>query len=287
MKDGRHRWSNDRGAISGAVTAVMLLLIITSVLSIMMSVYVPVWGEADEADHMRTTLEQFYSLRENIDAQVLRDTPVTASTKLTLGLEPNALFGMSKTTGRIVSNPFNGSLAVYNSTDPSDVYARCRGNITFMSQNSYQAQQTYIYEQGAVLVASGGMAAMRAPPHFGVAKDSAGNLSVSILFVSLGGDFQSTAGTDNVILETKKTSSDHNIYEGADWELGKDLSINMSTRYVAAWAKYYNDTLGRPTSGLMCPTNYNVTAGINWVRLDIFAVRHLDIAIAIIEVRIR
>jgi len=287
MKGGNHRWSNDRGAISGAVTAVMLLLIISSTLSIVMSIYVPAWGEADEADHMRTTLEQFYSLRENIDAQVLRDSPVTASTKITLGLVPNALFGMSQTTGRVVSNPFNGSLAVYNSTDSSDVYARCRGNVTFTSQNSYQSQQTYVYEQGAVLVASGGQAAMRAPPHFGIAKDSAGNLSVSLLFVSLGGDFQSTAGTDNIVLETKKSSSDHNIYEGADWDLGKDLSINMSTPYTAAWVKYFNDTLGRPTSGLVSPANYNIATGSGWVRLDIFSVRRLDIAIAIIEVRIR
>jgi len=288
MKGGRHRWDADNSAISGAVTAVMLLLIISSVLSIVVSMYVPVWGEADEANHLRTSLEQFYGLRENIDAQVLRDSPVTASTKVTLGLEPSALMGFSKTTGKIVANPFNGTCSIYNSTDSSDIYARCRGNITFTSQNSYQPQLSYIYELGAILVAGpgGSGAAMRAPPHFGVSKVGS-NLTVSMLFVSLAGDFQSTVGTDNVIVESKRVSSDHNIYEGADWDLGKDLSVNITTPYPAAWAKYFNDSLGRPSTGLTNGTDYAWTTGTGWVRLDLKKVKQLDIAVAFIDIRIK
>src|SRR5512137_1979676 len=112
----------------------MLLLIISSVISIVMLVFVPAWGESDESQHMRQTLEQFYSLRENIDAQVLRESPVAASSKITLGNAPSALLGFSKSTGRIVSNPFNGSLTVHNMTDTTDLFALSRGNITYTSQ---------------------------------------------------------------------------------------------------------------------------------------------------------
>ena len=94
MRARKFAWKRDRRGISGAVTAVMLLLIISSVVSIMMIVFVPVWGESDETQHMRVTLEQFYSLRENIDAQVLRDSPVAAAAPSTCAaMKPGASAG--------------------------------------------------------------------------------------------------------------------------------------------------------------------------------------------------
>ncbi|MGQ9581978.1 MAG: DUF7289 family protein [Thermoplasmatota archaeon] len=275
------------GAVSGAVTAVMLLLIISSVVSIVVMYYVPVWGEADESQHMREALEQFYALRENIDAQVLRESPVSISTKLTLGNEPSALLGFSKTAGRVVSNPFNGSLSVHATEDPADIYARSRGNITFSSQNAYIAQQSYIYEQGAVLVAGSGGAVMRAPPHFSAARELSGNLSLSMLFISLAGDYSSFAGTENVALETRVVSKDWNIYEGADWALGRNMTLNLTTPHPSAWAFYFNETLSNPVANLTAGADYDVTTGEGWVRLDLRAVNRMELCVAVVEVRIR
>ena len=288
MRTVKNRWKRDRTGVSGAVTAVMLLLIITSVVSIVMTIFVPIWGEADEAQHMRATLEQFYSLRENIDAQILRESPITASSKITLGNEPNALLGLFKTTGRLVSNPFNGSLSVYNTSDPTDLFAMSRGNITFTSQNAFVPQQAYVYEQGAVLVTGpSGEAAMRVPPHFGASRDATGNLSITMLFISLGGDFSSFAGTENVILETKLSTRDANTYEGGEWDLGKDISINLSTPYKAAWARYFNETLTQPLTNLTAGTDFNVSIGAGWVRLDLNDVKRMELEVAVVKARIR
>jgi len=280
-------WRNDRRGISGAVTAVMLLLIITSVLSIVMLVFVPAWGESDETQHMRVTLEQFYSLRENIDAQVLRESPVAASSKITLGNAPSALLGFSKSTGRIVSNPFNGSLTVHNMTDPTDLFALSRGNITYSSQNSYLDQQSYVYEQGAILVAGPSEAAMRAPPHFGVSRGEGGNLSVSMLFVSVSGDFSSFTGTENAIIETRLVARDGTVYEGGEWTLGRNLRINITTPYPTAWARYFNSTLTAPLTNLTWQTEYNITAGTGFVWLDLLRVVKLDLGVAVMDVRIK
>jgi hypothetical protein len=284
----KHVWRRDGTGVSGAVTAVMLLLIITSVVSIVMTVFVPVWGEADEAQHMRLTLEQFYSMRENIDAQILRESPITASSKITLGNEPNALLGLYKTTGRLVANPFFGSLAVYNTTDPTDLYAFSRGNVTFTSQNAYIAQQSYIYEQGAILVSGRtGESAMRVPPHFGASKNADGNLSVTMLFVSLGGDFTSFTGTETIILETTLVNRDENTYEGGEWDLGKDISLNLTTPYPAAWARYFNETLSQPLTNMTTPADFSLTSGAGWVRLDLKAVKRMELGVAVVEMRIK
>jgi hypothetical protein len=239
----------------------MLLLILSSVLSIVMLVFVPAWGESDESQHMRQTLEQFYTLRENIDAQVLRESPVAASSKITLGNAPSALLGSSKSTGRIVSNPFNGSLTVHNLSDPTDLFALSRGNITYTSQNSYLDQQSYVYEQGAILVAGAHDAAMRAPPHFGVSRGEGDNLSVSMLFVSVSGDFSSFTGTENAVIETKLLARDENVYEGGEWTLGRDIRVNFSTPHPQAWARYFNSTLTAPLTNLTWQAEYNLTVG--------------------------
>jgi len=280
-------WGRDRDAISGAVTAVMLLLIISSVISIVMVVFVPAWGESDESQHMRRTLEQFYALRENIDAQVLRDSPVSTSSKITLGNAPSALLGFSRSTGRIVSNPFNGSLSVHNQTDPAVFFALSRGNLTYTSQNYYIDQQSYIYEQGAILVAGPRDAAVRAPPHFGVSKDDGGNLSVSMLFVSIAGDFSSFTGTENAIIETRLVVRDANIYEGGEWTLGRNIRLNLTTPYPGAWARYFNSTLTTPLTNLTWQTQYNLTVGAGFVALDLMKVRRLDLGVAVVEVRIK
>ncbi|MEM4728786.1 MAG: hypothetical protein QXH42_03355 [Thermoplasmata archaeon] len=279
------RW-NGR-AVSGAVTAVMLLLIISSVLSLVIMYYVPVWGEIDENQHMRETLEQFYALRENIDAQILRESPVSVSTRVTLGREPSALLGFSKTAGRLVLNPFNDSLAVYNTDDPGDVYVRSRGSVSFFSQNAYISQQTYIYEQGAVLVSGGSDAAMRAPPHFSASRGAAGNLSASMLFVSLTGDYTSLAGTENVVVETRVVSKDWNVYEGAEWSLGKNISVNLTTTSPGAWARYFNETLSRPVTNLTMGADYSIETGDGWVRLELKAVTRLELCVAVVEARVR
>ena len=287
MRQRKFAWKRDRGAISGAVTAVMLLLIISSVISIVMVVFVPVWGESDESEHMRRTLEQFYSLRENIDAQVLRDSPVATSSKITLGNAPSALLGFSRSTGRIVSNPFNGSLSVHNLTDPADIFALSRGNLTYTAQNSYLDEQSYIYEQGAILVAGPRDAAMRAPPHFGVSQDDGGNLSVSMLFVSISGDYSSFTGTENAVIETRLVVRDANIYEGGEWVLGRDIRLNLTTPHPGAWARYFNSTLKTPLTNLTWQTQYNITVGADFVSLDLMKVKRLDLGVAVVEVRIK
>ena len=265
----------------------MLLLIITAVISIVMTVFVPIWGEADESQHMRVTLEQFYSLRENVDAQVLRESPVTASSKITLGNAPSALLGFSQTTGRLVTNPFDGQLRVHNSSDPTDIFALSRGNLSFISQNSYLDQQSYIFEEGAILVAGPSGAAMRAPPHFGMSKDPGGNLSASMLFVSIAGDFASFAGTETAVIETRFTTEDHNVYEGGEWDLGRNITVNLTTAYPAAWFKYFNDTLTTPLTNLTWQTDYNLTSGAGWVRLDLISLKKLDLGVAVIDAKIK
>jgi hypothetical protein len=288
MKKIKHVWRRDGAGVSGAVTAVMLLLIITSVVSIVMTFFVPIWGEADESQHMRQALEQFYAMRENVDAQILQPSPIMASSKITLGNEPNALLGMYRTAGRLAANPFNGSLSVYNTTDQTDLFALSRGNVTFTSQNAYIPQRSYIFEQGAVLVANPrGEAAMRVPPHFAASKDATGDLSLKMLFVSVGGDFSSFAGTENVIVESNLLTRDENVYEGAEWELGRDISINLTTPYIGAWASYFNETLTEPLTNLTAGADFNMTTGAGWVRLDLNNVKRMDLGIAVVEMKIK
>ncbi len=275
-----------RGAVSGAVTAVMLLLTVSSVAPIVVMYYVPIWGEIDETQHMREALEQFYALRENIDSQVMRESPVSISTKLTLGNEPSALLGFSKTAGRLVSNPFEGSLSIHSTDDPTEIYARSRGSLTFSSQNAYIAQQSYIYEQGAVLVAGSSGAVIRAPPHFSAAREPSG-ISLSVLFISLAGDYSSLAGTENVAIETRVVSKDRSVYEGAEWAIGQNMTLNLTTPHPTAWAVYFNETLSRPMTNLTWGADYNITTGDGWVRLDIQWVNKMEVQVAVVEVRLR
>jgi hypothetical protein len=144
------------------------------------------------------------------------------------------------------------------------------------------------FEQGAVLVAGpNGAAAMRVPPHFDVSKDEAGDISLTIMFVSIGGDFSSFSGTENVIIESNLRTRDHNVYEGGEWDLGKNISINLTTPYSGAWASYFNETLTEPLTNLTAGADFNLATSAGWVRLDLNGVKRMDLGVAVVETRIK
>lgn len=115
---------------------------------------------------MKRVQTQMLALKQNIDLQILAGKSSTYSTRLTIGDDGGPVFHLTRAPGSVKLGPDSGLYVVSNSTDPNDAQGIARGMLEYSSQNTHFVDQTYRYENGALLVVQGGRAVMKAGPHF-------------------------------------------------------------------------------------------------------------------------
>src|SRR5512136_392512 len=66
---GSH-WRRSRHGIAGAVTAVLFVIILTSMFAAIALYYIPSWSKDAEGEHMNKVANQFLTIRDGVDDQV-------------------------------------------------------------------------------------------------------------------------------------------------------------------------------------------------------------------------
>ncbi len=132
------------------------------------------------------------------------------------------------------------------------------GNIRYSSNNGYYVDQTFTYENGAVIVSQRERSLMKLDPSISIENQS-GSLLVDLTLMEIAGD--RVVITSNGIEEIKLTSNDW-IEEFENKSL-TNLTISMNTSYPSAWAKYLNDSA--EDADLASPSDYNVDEGEDYV----------------------
>jgi len=282
----RHHWRRDRRAASGIVVTLLILMVAVGAMSMFMSIYVPIWGKDTEAAQLKRIQTQMLELKNNIDVQILAGKGSTYTTRLTIGDEGGPVFHITRAPGALRFRPETGVYMVSNTTDRNDSQGIARGQLTYSSANTYYVDQTFVYENGALLIVQGGRAVMKAGPHVEARREADGNYTVSITLVSLGGAATAREGTGDVQLETTLDVYDLTTYSGTDWTLGKGTTLNITTGPPSAWADFLNTALGRPDAGLL-PADYSVTVGPGSVNATFAGVTRLELGIAIVEMQLR
>lgn len=288
-------FEKDDQAVSGAITAMMIILIISSFVSLIYAVYVPNWTKEDEAEHSKTILSQFLDMKETIDDQIINrneNQGITVTSRMTLGREGGPIFGMGATSGSLQVNPYHGIMKLVNADSPDEVLAHGRGNVSFASRYIQYINQQYIYEYGSVIVAqetsAGKAGVMKVEPHFKAEKDLLGNVTITLVQVAFFGDENSVTGTHDIVVETTLQGVDSNHITRDTYPSLENLTLNITTEYPDIWEKYFTKRLAYNVSMMderVGPTgDYRITKLPNMMSIRFWNVNALNVDIAIIAV---
>lgn len=227
----KRKIKNSQEGVVGIVVSILLIGLITSVVSLVQTVYVPKWMEQKEAEHMDVILSQFSQLKSSIDTQITNhqpDTPITTS--VTLGSKELPYLMSVRSFGQLQILP-GSSITISNSTF-SQTYQL--GIIKYSSTNAYFIDQSYIYENGAIITsqAEGNMISIK--PSFSI-KNSAGTIILKLNVVNITGLGGKTIGSGF------GTTSIQTEYYGKTTTTIEDVNqITITTQFPNAWITFTN-----------------------------------------------
>jgi len=226
FKDSNH------GA-AGVVVAILLIGLFFSGVTIVQTVYVPQWMEQKEAEHMDTVSNQFSQLKFAIDTlSVAAQANNQISSPITLGGKEIPFFSATRSYGELNIMPNGCKITIVDNYGES--VSINLGSIIYSSTNGYYIDQSYIYENGALIISQSSGDILAVPPAFSVGESE--SLSFNIIKLTDIGDKTSTSGYGTYPLQTKFLDSDTEFINNVK-------EITLITSYKQAWYNFFNDTL--------------------------------------------
>jgi len=253
-------------AVVGIVVTVLLIGLVISVTVMINTVYVPQWTEEQEAAHMDQVANQFTSFKQNVDLQAMLEQETFLSSWFTLGSKELPIFNSGRTFGRLelIEDVYN--ITIESDEDDAALVNISTGQIKFDAGNSYFVPQSYIYENGALILKQYDAHMLIGNPTFFVTTYGQ-NLSMTVI------DLNGTMG--------KRTSSGYGITpvqtqvtEVTETEITLFNKITIKTDYPNAWSTALNATLRQIDSGFTTD-EYQITTTDNSVTLEFINVGNI------------
>jgi len=253
-------------AVVGIVVTVLLIGLVISITVMINTVYVPQWTEEQEASHMDQIANQFTSFKQNVDLQAMLQQETFLSSWFTLGSKEIPILNSGRTFGRLelIEDVYN--ITIESEEDDAALVNISTGRIKFDAGNSYFVPQSYIYENGALILKQYDAHMLIGKPTFFVTTYGK-NLSLTII------DINGTIG--------KRTSSGYGITpvqtqvtDVSETEITLFDKMIIRTEYPNAWITALNATLRQIDSGFT-PDEYQITKTENSVTLQFMDVGNI------------
>jgi hypothetical protein len=235
-------------AASTAIAFILLLGIVFSVFSVVHLGYVPEWKNDAEHSHMADVWEDMTELKSKIDRTtilLMSDPNSTASNTMIMmplrtGTMKMPFTGSSRFTGTVSVNTDTCNMTIIPSNG-SERVINC-GTISYSSNNDYYVDQTFKYENGALILVQKEQAVMKLYPMIRLSKVSNKNYSFSINTIEIWSleDTLSSNSDCSVLLRDCSFSS---FYDSDEYENVSSFSLKMYTAHPDAWEAYFNETM--------------------------------------------
>jgi hypothetical protein len=262
-------------AVVGIVTAILLIGLIATVISIIQVVYVPNIMEQREAEHMDRVEEQFASLTSVIDGQAAdarKDIPIASF--VTLGSRELPFFVTSKAFGTLEILDNSSNITIANTS----IFKL--GRITYSSANAYYLDQAYSYEAGAMIVSQFQGNSMLVRPSFFVHYNSTTNIvniSFNVVNVSSVGHKAMMSGFGTSPIQTEFLGVSKNITFSDVYDMA------IATPFSNAWLVFINHTLMNAGLNKNGNPHYILTDSGNVVKVHFLS--KVNIFVKIIEIQ--
>lgn len=234
----RKREEEGTASVIGTLLAISILM---SIISIIMTGYVPRWGEDKEAQHMKEVYAEFSRIKSNIDQQILdsknTDGPsITMYSPISLGMQTVPIFTASS-SGNLGVNERLASWTIGNDSVTSIMSST--GILSYTSNNIYFDNIGYIYENGGLIAEQGGAAVMKVAPSYDVYKQN-DELYIDFTLISLLGVTDSFGGSDIAGIMTRCSAYGEDEYHHTT---GQNYTLTMVSAYRDQWYDHFSASL--------------------------------------------
>ncbi|MDD3042628.1 MAG: hypothetical protein PHW56_06735 [Methanosarcinaceae archaeon] len=240
-------------AIATAVAAALLLGIIIAFITNIQVNYVPEWKEDAEYEHMSEVWEDMARLKSNADILsaglvISPDYRISLSSPIRMGGGDLPVVGRMKSGGTLTINTQGNWMEVNITTDnsssnpvPNPNKFKC-GSITYHSSNIEYIDQTYCYENGALIVSQNDRSLMKLSPSISLEAPNSSYINFTVTAISLEGN--SGVLSSNSVEEIKFTSESlEPIYTTDPSIKVNSVSMTIFTEKPEAWATYLNNSI--------------------------------------------
>ncbi len=243
--------------VSTAVAAALLLCILVTFMTTIQVKYVPIWKEDAEHAHMSDAWQDMSRFKSNIDIlsaglEINPNARIVLNSPISLGGADVPFIGGTTSGGTLAVNNDMSGLAVVVTINNSSINYDSGSNLFYTGTVSYRptntqyVEETYCYENGALIVSNEGRSMIKLSPGIVIEK-GAGSVNLSVRAVTLNGD--RGVMSSNTIEDIRLTSSNfEHLY--AFTEIEEDIynaratstEVTVYTENAEAWEDYFRDS---------------------------------------------
>lgn len=222
----------DTSGVSNIVSIIMLAGIITSLLGMIFTTYLPAFGKDIEAQKLNDSMISFMDMKSAVDILAVRgDEGTTMSSTITLGSVGGPVFGFGRCSGSFRLDTQGGSVEVVDQTGYT--YGRGRGTINYNSRNTYVDEQVITLEGGAIIREQLGQSVVKGAPNMVLTREeTSGDVVLYLLLSTLEGDDQSYSGSGTYMISMTLLSEELYSYTIT---AGTTLTLTVETDYNTLW----------------------------------------------------
>ena len=251
-KKPRKDFLNSESAAATVIAAVLLLSLVFTIFAFVRVTYVPEWKSDAEKLHMNEVQNDMIELKYMADVATsfmpldpnYSSHPFSVTIPFSMGGGEIPILEPSKSSGTLSINkePCNIIITLNNSSISNETY-KC-GGITYFSNNEQYVDQTYRYENGAVIISQGNKSLMRHFPDFNVSKsrNDPDGYNFSIRTTGVIGDSENISSNSEISLRIKGLEF-RPVYNSKDVENIDYFNCTIFTEYPGAWHSYLKEEM--------------------------------------------
>ena len=229
------RLNESNEGVAGIVVAVLLIGLLVSGIAFIQTVYVPEWMEQKEAEHMDNLAAQLAQLKCSIDTLSISAHPNSQiSTPITLGSDKLPFLKSTRSYGSINVLPNDYKIRINDKNGEKIFYIL--GSVIYSSTNAYYIDQTYILENGALILRQYSKDLIVINPGFSIIDSQ--DLSLDLIKLSCIGDETSASGYGTYPVKSKFLESESMFINNVE-------NITIYTKYTNAWKSFFEKELSK------------------------------------------
>ncbi|HDM35727.1 MAG TPA: LamG domain-containing protein [Candidatus Syntrophoarchaeum butanivorans] len=263
---------SDEG-VSVVVSVVLLLGLLVAVSAIVHVTYVPEWRRSAEADHMDDVFEDISEFKSSVDliAAVSPASECTISQPIRMGGGSIPVISPEKSGCMLRTNPLLPDLYITADNCTTAFAFTDLGSIELESDNIYEIDRTYVYENGGLILKEINRSVMVLTPSIILSKLENGTkaLTVQVIDMDLESGSIASSGVEEIYFTYRSSTT---RFSGS----ASDVSLTIRSNYPDAWKAFLMD---RAKNAGFNASEFNVTASQN-VELDIYG----DVILNVVEV---
>lgn len=250
---GISSFCSSESGVSTAVAAALLIGIVVIFMTTVQLKYMPVWKEDAEYAHMSDVWQDMSRFKSNVDIltaglAINDDVKIVMNSPIRVGGSEIPFIRSTTTGGSLAINNDISGLTVKvtkNTTAPYSTGTRLfyTGTASYRPSNLHYVDETYCYENGALIISQEGRSMMKLAPGIVFERDF-DNISVTVRAVSLEGE-RGVLSSNNIEDVRLTSDSFHHMYnETYDPLLESITSVNLTiyTENKEAWEDFFKDS---------------------------------------------